>query len=207
MRHALAFTSLVLAVACSHGASAQYSGPGGVLNDALDEPGVTAFTITVLDVGTIGSFQSLSLTNFQHSWCGDVKITVTAPDASSISIVDRIGYTGTLFGDSSNYLGNYAFADAGASIWAIATQQGNGTTFNIPTGTYAATGSGGSAVDLSAFFLGKSAFGTWTLTVTDFESGDSGSLGSWGLNFGVVPSPGVLAVFAMALTRRSPRRG
>lgn len=206
MRHVLAFTSIVLAAACSCGATAQYSGSGGALNDALDEPGVTTFTITVLDVGTIQSFGSLALTNFQHSWCGDVQITLTAPDASSVSIVDRIGYTGSLFGDSSNYLGSYAFADGGASIWAIATQQGNGTTFNIPTGTYAATGAGGAAVDLSAFFLGKSAFGTWTLTVTDFESGDTGSLGSWGLNFGVVPSPGALAFIAAGLVRRSRRR-
>ncbi|MBL9118579.1 MAG: proprotein convertase P-domain-containing protein [Phycisphaerae bacterium] len=206
MGNAVAFASIVLAAATSCGAMAQYSGAGGILNDALDEPAVTTFAITVLDEGTIGSFQSLTLTNFQHSWCGDVKITLTAPDASSVSIVDRIGYTGSLFGDSSNYLGSYAFADGGANIWTIATQQGNGTTFNIPTGTYAATGAGGAAVDLSAFFLGKSAFGTWTLTVTDFESGDTGSLGSWGLNFGVVPSPAGFGLLVLSLVRRSRRR-
>lgn len=198
------------AVAClglAHAAAADYTGSGGVLNDALDEPGVTTFTINVGDAGTIDAFGGLTLTSLQHTWCGDLQITLTAPDASSISIVDRIGYTGSLFGDSSNYLGTYTFANGGADIWALATAQGNGTGFNIPSGTYAASGFGsGAALDLTSFFLGKSAQGMWKLTITDFESGDGGSLGSWSLNMSVVPGPGAWALFAVAAIGRGRRR-
>lgn len=187
-------------------AAADYTGSGGLLNDANDQPGVTTFSIEVLDAGTIGAFEGLTLTGLNHTWCGDLQITLIAPDASSISIVDRIGYTGSLFGDSSNYFGNYTFLNGGADLWALATAQGNGTGFNIPSGSYVASGFGGTAVDLNAFFLGKSAQGTWTLSITDFESGDFGNLGSWSLNMSVVPSPGALAALgALGMFRRRPR--
>lgn len=196
--------AVALAAGCTGCAAAQYGGSGGALNDAGNAPGVTTFTITVLDEGTVGTFGKLTLANLQHSWCGDLKITLTAPDASSVSIVDRIGYPGSLFGDSSNFLGTYAFADGGSDLWALATQQGNGSAYNIASGTYGATGSGGAAVALAAFLEGRNAHGLWTLTITDAESGDVGSLGGWSLDMTVVPAPGVLAAMAplAALGRR-----
>ncbi len=189
-----------------------YSGGGGALADAGNAPGTAVFTITVLDQGPVGSFSGVTLSNLSHTWCGDLLITITAPDQSSISLTDRIGYPNGIFGDSSNFLGTYQFSDQGSDLWAIATQQGNGNAFNIPGGNYRASGFGGSVVDLASFFVGKSAQGTWTLTVTDFESGDTGSLGGWSLGMTVVPAPGFAAIAAaltavglVPLGRRRPR--
>lgn len=199
MKHGI--TRVLLAAAAitvfAGAAHAQYSGTGGALADATESPGVSVFTITVLDEGPIGAFSGVTLTNLQHTWCGDLLITITAPDQSTISLVNRIGFPSGIFGDSSNFAGTYGFTDSGTDLWAIATQQGNGTAFNIPSGSYRASGMGGAPVDLAPFFIGKSALGVWTLTVTDFEGGDTGSLGSWSLGMTVVPAPAGWALLAI----------
>ncbi len=187
----------VVALSAASGAMADvFNGTGGPLADNNGSVnGVTTFSLNVANAGVVGAFNGITFTTLSHTWVGDLQITLTLPDATTVSIVDRIGVVGSGFGDSSNFLGNYTFADGGADIWAIATIPGNGTSFNIPSGTYAATGAGsGAAINLNALLAGKSVTGLWTVTVTDFAGGDTGSLGSWSINVGIVPAPGAIAL-------------
>ena len=180
-----------------------YTGPGGPIPDgAPGVPGVAMFTINVADAGTVGTFNNLTLTSFSHTWCGDVKITLTLPDLTVISIVDRIGVPTTPSGDSSNYLGTYKFADSGftplvdGNIWSEAAL---GTTnYNLRSGTYAASGVGsGAQINLNALIAGKNITGDWKLTISDAAAFDVGTLASWSLDFGVIPAPGVVALFGL----------
>ncbi|MFO0829961.1 MAG: proprotein convertase P-domain-containing protein [Phycisphaerales bacterium] len=200
----------VLAIAFGGSAAANaslYVGAGGSLVDASDLPGVASFTINVGDAGTVGAINGITLSNLSHTWVGDVQITLTLPDATTVSLVNRIGYTGSLFGDSSNYLGTYAFADGGANLWEIATDPGHGNTYNIASGTYAASGAGsGTPINLNALLVGKSIAGAWTLTITDYESGDTGSLGGWTLDVAVVPGPGGACALALGCAMGHRRR-
>src|SRR5262249_49586586 len=144
-----------------------YSGPGGAL---VDGPGgVAIFTINVADTGNVGTFNNVTLTNFAHTWCGDVTVTLTLPDSTVISLVDRIGVPATLSGDSSNYNGNYTFADSGFSpladgnLWTEATM--GGTAYDLRSGIWAASGAGsGAPINLNALIAGHSITGAWKLT-------------------------------------------
>jgi len=178
-----------------------YFGPGGAIPDGPG--GSVVFTINVGDVGTVSTFNAITLINLAHTWVGDVKVTLTLPDLTEVSIVDRIGVPTTLSGDSSNYNGTYKFADSGftpladGNIWTEATL--GGSSYNLRTGTYAASGAGsGAAINLNALIAGKSISGSWKLTITDSAGFDTGALGSWSLDFSVVPAPGALALLGLA---------
>jgi MYXO-CTERM domain-containing protein len=198
--------ALTIAAAASATSGNVYCGAGGSLVDFGTAPGVATFTINVTDAGVVGTFNGLTLTNFTHTWAGDLVATLTLPDATVVSLFDRIGKTNatTGFGDSSDFNGNYVIADGGANLWAAAfAAPGAGA---IPGGSYYATGSGvGSttatgpaALNLNALLAGKSITGTWTLTITDFAGGDTGALGEWCLDIGVVPAPGAMALLGLA---------
>ncbi len=195
-----------IALAASSIASADvYFGGGGDLVDA----GVFTSDIVVSDHLSLTSVD-LSLIGMDHSWAGDLKVTLTHLDSGfSTVIVDRIGYTGSGFGDSSNYGGTYTFGDTfGASIWTAAA--GGGTSFVIPGGSYfASVGLTGAQTLIDPVFAGVDIFGTWRLTIEDFAAGDEGKLEEWSLSIKgtPVPGPGALALFGLAgLGARRRRR-
>lgn len=102
-----------------------------------------------------------------HSWVSDVAITVSHGATSVTLFNHQCGsendFTGTVWDDESGE--------------PIACSSGH-------TGTFV------SFSPLSAFD-GMEASGDWTLTVTDTESGDHGSLSAWSLSFeisGIVAS-------------------
>ncbi|MBL9148310.1 MAG: proprotein convertase P-domain-containing protein [Phycisphaerae bacterium] len=182
--------------------AAVYSGFGGAIPDSNSgNPGVVSYSITIEDNLTITGVNAITLKGLSHTWAGDLAITLTGPDATSVSLVNRVGVPNTPSGDSSNYNGDYAFADSGFSygdgnLWTEASL--GDTSYTIRSGTYAASGAGsGAAINLNALFAGKSLAGTWTLTISDNASFDTGSLGEWCLDVAVVPAPGAAALFAL----------
>ncbi len=123
-----------------------------------------------------------------HTWAGDVDVVLASPGGTrSLVLVSRIGVTtAASFGDSSNYTGSYTFSDAatGSDIWTAAGTVGdNGV---IPPGTYRTTGPGQTGqtnppplTSLATAFGGLTpaqANGTWTLTLRDAGSSDTGSV-------------------------------
>ncbi|MFO0828415.1 MAG: hypothetical protein U0572_09720 [Phycisphaerales bacterium] len=188
-----------VAALTSVGSANIYGGAGG----ALVDNGNAVFTINVADAGVVGTFNSVSLLNLVHDWCGDVQITLTLPDSTVVSLVNRIGVPATTSGDTSNFNGNYTFADSGftpqldGNIWTEAAL--GGTSYNLRSGIYAASGAGsGAGIPLNPLIAGHSVTGAWKLTVSDLALFNSGTLGSWSLDFSVVPAPAGVAVVALS---------
>lgn len=206
---AVAAPSAVLLFVASVAQASIYNGTGGFLPDAPGDGanGVASFVINVGDAGQVGSFNSVTITGFNHVFLGDLGATITSPDGTVITLFERIGKTNpdSGFGDSSNFLGTYAFANGGADIWAAAAAvPGSG---NVAQGTYAASaGLTGAAIDLQAAFGGRNALGNWTLTITDYSVGEAGAITGWSLNMGVVPAPSVAAILVGACASVGRRR-
>jgi subtilisin-like proprotein convertase family protein len=172
-----------------------YVGPGGPIPDALDLKGPPGEILSEVEVteAIVPETLSVTITGLEHTWCGDVVIRLThLPSGATQSLVHRIGVPidppVNVFGDSSNFGGDYLFIDGGGDIWLAAG--GGGSTFVVPPGSYHASDAGsGSAVPLLGAFAGIDASGTWRLTVQDAAAGDTGSFLSWTLSITGSPVP------------------
>ncbi len=94
-----------------------------------------------------------------HTFDGDLVISLTGPDSTTVTLSNRRGSSGDNFT-------NTVFDDEAATA--------------ISTGAAPFNGSFRPEAPLSAFD-GKSANGTWTLKVVDVASDDTGTINAWGL--------------------------
>ena len=119
-------------------------------------------TVSTISSNETGNITSIEVNlNVTHSWIGDLVVALVHPDGTSINLWNRT------CNNPQNGNINVTFKDgAGAIVCASPT-----------TGTY-------SPVQALAPFIGKPKSGTWTLRVTDFFNGDTGTLNSWSVNFG-----------------------
>jgi len=126
-----------------------------------------------------------------HTWIGDLAITLTAPDGTVAELLMNPGtLDGTGFGCSFNNI-NATFTDAGAgsvegecqaSEWDEATDNPGEETYAI-SGDWQANAQDGTVVDLSATFSTITDInGDWTLTVSDKANFDNGDLEEWTVN-------------------------
>lgn len=168
-----------LALSAAATARPLYNGAGGAFPDVSS----ASFVINVADsfsvTGASVSFQGLA-----HTWVGDLQMTLSH-GATTISLINRPGFTGSGFGNSADFVGSnsYGWADGG-SVFPTAS-----TPAIIPSGTYA-------PVNAFSAFNGSNSSGAWTLTVTDNAGGDTGQMNGWTLN--LVPTPGAAALFGVA---------
>lgn len=127
--------------------------------------GTVVETLNIPDNGLIVDVDVVL--DIEHTWVGDIEVTLESPLGTMVSLIDRPGTTGgggcpgddivvTLDDDAAN-----AVEDECAA--------------GIPTinGTFSPNG------QLSDF-NGQNAAGTWTLTVVDHAGGDVGRLNEWG---------------------------
>jgi hypothetical protein len=217
-----------LAVA-SASQAAVYVGSGGSIPDAttnVTAPGVASFSVNVPDSFAIGTGNSLSLSfgrgpsgttvaagNREHTFIGDMDITLTPPGGSPIQIMQRLGATlTTSFGRGDDLNGTYVFADTGAVLSstspaavAFGTNGASDTTgANIPQGTYrafsnvfsGAAGTTNPVVNMDAALASANTLGLWTLTIRDINVGDVGDITSWSLTLNAIPEPVTLSVVA-----------
>lgn len=181
-----AITLSLLAVACASQAVIVY-GAGGSIPDNAPTAGFTS-TITITDGGTLNA---VVVEGLSHTWAGDVTITVS----SLGSMVTRVGQTSsTSVGDSSNYGGDYRFQNGGADLWAAAAAATSSADV-IPGGIYKPSGALNAVVTLPAT-IGA---GTYTITVTDSASLDTGAFQRWGIDYNAVPEPGTYAALGLGL--------
>ena len=171
-------------------------------------------TFTVGGLGGPLTGVSLDL-EVAHTWVGDLIITLTRPDSTAFSIMDRPGRVGSGFGFSSDFVfgsGDYTFTDSGVVLTSVLGGS------SVPFGDYRTAGVDDLPTTFNSFVTGLSpaaAAGTWTLSIRDNASGDSGTFQLARLNLttaAVVPEPGsamlnlVLGSAGIALTTRRRRR-
>ena len=215
----LALTGLAVA----QNASAQQvvlQGNGGNLIDATTDgqnagnPNAGVFTsdIVVNQQGTIQNFDFALLSNFYHTYSGDLVVELTHEDTGTSAVLfDRIGKTSatTGYGSMSHLDGTFNFVtdlnstvNSSDSLWNAVAQQGC-----VYGGTFAASGNqftgspdtSYSPTDLNAF-AGEQISGTWQLTVRDEAIGDTGCFDNWQMGVTLappVPEPGSLALLGL----------
>ncbi|TWT41996.1 Proprotein convertase P-domain protein [Phycisphaerae bacterium RAS1] len=150
--------------------------PGTAIPD--NTPTGVSTTITVPDSYAIGDL-NVEL-NVNHTWQGDVKMTLTGPGGSpTIILVDRPGVPQTTTGFSNDNYGN------ATTMVPFVLDDGAATTYDAPQvaspGTANVTGSWRPDPGPLSAFNGMNANGTWTLTVSDHAGGDTGTIVRWAL--------------------------
>lgn len=142
-------------------------GPTGQIidPDASNDGDIVTSVITVTETGTIGTdffIDTLQL-DITHSFVGDLDITLTSPEGTTLILSNENG------GSGNNYT-NTVFQDGGDPINASSAPF-NGV-FEPQGGTF------------EAAFTGQEINGDWTLTITDvFSSSEMGTLNLYCINF------------------------
>lgn len=195
----------------AHAQTYSASGPGGAIPDGSGSnvPGVPLVSTAFIANSGIINDVTVDFSNLNHTYVGDLTITLTHPNGfTSINIISRPGRgTGNDFGYGSNFLAanSYSFSDAGAVLFDV----NPGT--NVASGTYipssnpnlpgAATNSlvpyTYTPTSLATTFAGLDSAGNWTLTITDWAGADTGSLEGWTVNVNV-PEPSTYALLLTA---------
>ena len=133
-------------------------------------PNASVVTST-LRVQNQGNYNSITCyIGMDHTWIGDIKIDLSTPSGTSLSLVDQIGIPGSNFGCDADNLYTI-FSDA--SINSAAQLEG-------ACGTY--EDSYQSITPFSSI-EGEVVNGLWELTVEDFVNNDGGALNNFYLEF------------------------
>jgi gliding motility-associated-like protein len=127
--------------------------------------------------------------NMEHSYLGDLQLTITAPNGSEVDLHQYSNGGVTFLGipiddDANRNPGtgfDYIFTETAAQTWTqYVTTNPLGT---IPAGDYL-------PVDPYSTFIGSPINGQWCITITDNLRSDNGYIFFWGLNFNpaIIPS-------------------
>lgn len=117
----------------------------------------------------------------EHSYLGDLQISLECPNGSSVTLKTYPGCGGTFLGEP---IDNDAILDPGVGYeycWSpnptYGTMNAECSSYStMPAGTYA-------SVTSFSNFIGCPLNGTWTIHITDNLLSDNGYIFSWGLNF------------------------
>ncbi len=121
--------------------------------------------------GFVSDVQVVDL-NILHSYVGDVKVTLTSPEATTVTLFDRPGQPGSFYGCDGDNL-ELTFSDMAANTAADLENS---------CGDLPAISGEFQSLDPLSLFNGELAAGTWILTVSDAVDQDGGSLEAWNLN-------------------------
>lgn len=105
----------------------------------------------------------------EHSWVGDLEISLTAPDGTSAVLIDRPGRGTSGFGCDQADI-DARLADGAAAAAEAACASGPALRGTL------------SPAEPLTVFAGKTLSGDWTLTVRDHATQDTGRLLSWCLS-------------------------
>jgi subtilisin-like proprotein convertase family protein len=219
-RIATAFvTATALAVtAPAFAATAVIMGPGFDIPD--DDPIGASATITVtpgdtlMDPVPVGGATALTvevLLAIDHTWVGDLIITLTSPVGDTITLVDRAGAPWQSdVGDSSNLSSAFPVGISDRSVYE-AEFMGVDCAGSDDVIRRDCQGSFDPEEALS-LLAGINMLGDWTLTISDNAGLDVGDLQWWVIEFDYTPVPVPAAVWlfgsasAMLMAMRRRRR-
>lgn len=162
-------------------------GPGNALS--CGTPRDVQFLVTSFTGGFGSGSVSFTMTP-RHTWVGDLRVWLIAPDATTHLLFSGVGRNEASagdYGDNSNLNGTYTFNDlATANLWQAAAS-GASTNHNITNTSYRTQGSfpfanddpGPAFTSLNAAFAPMDPAninGTWTLRFVDCASSDTGTV-------------------------------
>ncbi|GJM32166.1 MAG: hypothetical protein DHS20C18_11670 [Saprospiraceae bacterium] len=127
-------------------------------------------TIEVNLPGFVSDVQVLDLSIF-HSFVGDVTVTLTSPEGTVATLFARPGNPESFYGCNGDNL-ELSFSDSAPNT---------ADDLENSCGDSPAIGGAFQPVDALASFIGETAAGLWTLTVSDAVDDDGGSVENWDL--------------------------
>lgn len=153
---------------------------------------------SVIVPAAINGVNSITLTNLQHTYLGDCHLVLLSPDGAMYNVFVRPALFNPNDGHPGNFNGNYTFVTSGAPNNLPTSAVGANTSTNFASGNYNQTfgGSGAAGATWVNGNLGiyniplntiKGPAGVWRLRMYDWAANDTGSLGSWTLNYTPVP--------------------
>jgi hypothetical protein len=191
--------ALVLVFAGTSFVSAQTTFPANApsLGAIPDGPGVptacgvagadkdVTFTVTGMSGAVTNVSVSMTFGPAAHTWSGDLRATLVAPNAASqVLFANRGAATATACGSSNDIGGLFAFNDAAAltNFFSVATNP-------VPPGTYRTSAAlTGVTTTMNPAFTGvANANGTWTLRLVDSGGGDTGGVSAASLTLTAGP--------------------
>lgn len=185
---------------------------GGSITINDNSPG-SPYPSTINVSGVTGALTDIrvTLSQFSHTFPGDVDVLLVGPNGAKVKLLGQVG-GGTDVVNANLTFSDLATATVPSPIVSGTYRPTNGTTSNMPTP--APTGPYGTS--LLGAFGSSNVNGAWSLFVRDAAGQDVGSIGSWSLSFvsggGSVittpePTPFVfLALGALGVTTLRRRR-
>jgi PKD repeat protein len=133
-------------------------------------------TVTTAPGTTLGGDVELSGVYFKidHTWVGDLIVTLTAPNGAQVVLTDRPGVPASLAGCDGDNMDVLVETGTGNDMEAVCN--------NLPAISGVFTAANGSDLELIND-IGGAPNGTWFLTVSDNAALDTGTLLEWGLLF------------------------
>ncbi len=172
------------------------TGGGGTWDTMMPASPAFSNADVAVPVNGVGSIDVVGL---NHSWVGDLQLTLSDPDGVEHNIFVRPGYLNTSpAGYSGNFLpGTYSFVQAGGTPLPTSTT----STPDLNPGVYNQSFDTGGTVWVSgtngilntpmSAIAGPA--GVWTLRIYDWAGSDSGSFTGW--SFGAGTTPGTAYCF------------
>ncbi|MFK8029322.1 MAG: proprotein convertase P-domain-containing protein [Gammaproteobacteria bacterium] len=141
-------------------------------------------TITITDTGVITGL-TVDVT-MDHTWVGDLIMTLTSADGTVLTLMDRPGVPATGFGTNLD-IASISFDDT-ATLAAEDVVTGG----TEPADLFV------SPDDMLASLAGESLAGVWTLNISDNAGGDLNNIApTWSLNIDTAPVPVPAALWLM----------
>lgn len=182
-----------LAVTASANAQFSVAGGGAVIGDNNSTgtfpttlpaaPGESCATVP----GNVTSITSIEVSGLNHTWAGDLQMTLCDPNGTEHNIFVRPGFGNTSnFGASGDFVGDYTFVESGGSSLPTSS----GFTADVTPGTYNQSFDTGGVVwnsgDAGILNTPMSSItgpqGDWCVKIYDWGNGDTGAYGGIVIN-------------------------
>ena len=188
---------LLAALAMASNAAAgtfSVSGPGGNIPDAVGTPGTwnvayaqARFASDAAVAHPVTRVTAVRLHGLRHTWRGDLRVYLQAPDGTIFHLVVRPGFNGANAGEHGDFVqGEFRLVDGGASLQQGGADLGGGDYAPFHNAGAGAWTNGAQSVPLGSI---AGPAGIWRLVVEDWASMDTGALTGWTLE-GVDQQPG-----------------
>jgi uncharacterized repeat protein (TIGR03803 family) len=169
-----------------------------IADNACGSSNYAVGSLTVAGIGVLGAPKEIeSITfNITHTWVGDLRIYLEAPDGKVLEISTQNGLNG------DNYTNTVIKTDAAQSV-TVGTAPFTGT--YKPEGRCTSLGciTGTLHQHNLTYFNGTNANGDWRLKVCDDADNNVGTLNSWSITFADCVAPGNLTRTYVSATSAS----